>query len=66
MMRPRHPAFLAARVLTGLITVTPVNHDDLDRFIEAKAAEEEAKAQAPRSSDRLGELGAPQARRGVR
>jgi hypothetical protein len=65
-MRPRHPAFLAARVLTGLITVTPVNHDALDRYLEAKAAEEEAKAQAARSTDRLGELGAPQARRGVR
>jgi hypothetical protein len=65
-MRPRHPAFLAARVLTGLITVTPVNHDDLDRYLEAKAAEEEAKTQASPGTDRLGELGAPQARRGVR
>jgi hypothetical protein len=44
VMRPRHPAFLAARVLTGLITVTPVNHDDLDRFIEAKAAEDDESA----------------------
>jgi hypothetical protein len=43
-MRRRHPVFLAARVLTGLITVTPVNHDELDRFIEAKAAEDESAA----------------------
>jgi hypothetical protein len=56
-MRRRHPAFLAARVLTGLITVTPVNHDDLDDFIEAKAAEEEAKTQASRSGDGLRTLG---------
>jgi hypothetical protein len=57
-MRRRHPAFLAARVLTGLITVTPVNHDELARYLEAKAAEEaEAETQAPRSRDRLGALG---------
>lgn len=39
-MRPRSPLRLLARLLCQLITMAPVDTDDLDRYIDKQAARE--------------------------